>query len=132
MAGDNRTECVVRDGRFVEPCNGLESQADLIGLDRRKSFGIGRWEYSNIRTGKKTRTFYGVKSRANPDGMAFNFCPWCGTKIDAPFNPDARENRAAQAMEAPEGGETRSGSTEGDSAVAKPCAQDPSGSSKHG
>ena len=37
----------------------------------------------------------------------------------------------AQAMEA-RSGETRSGSTEGDSAVAKPCAQDPSGSNRHG
>lgn len=37
----------------------------------------------------------------------------------------------AQAMEA-RSGETRSGSTEGDSAVAKPCAQAPSGSNRHG
>lgn len=50
-----------------------------------KAKGITRWVYSHIPTGKQTRSFYGVKTKASPNGFLFNFCPFCGEKIDAPF-----------------------------------------------
>ena len=32
-----------------------------------------------METRKSSRTFFGVKSKASPDGFLFNFCPFCGT-----------------------------------------------------
>lgn len=85
------TKCVVRDGNFVDACSGLRNVTDHYGAYGRGK-GIARWEYSNMQTGKPTRAFYGVRSKEHPAGMLFNFCPFCGEKIDAPFNRDAENN----------------------------------------
>lgn len=78
-------DCIVRDGMFVEPCPMLAEMTDTPNAGFSKAKGIARWHYTNMTTRTPSRTFFGAKSKAHPDGMLFNFCPWCGAKIDAPF-----------------------------------------------
>jgi len=78
-------KCSVRDGSFVEPCQALADNVDNPASAFSRAKGVTRWAYTNLRTHKPTRTFFGVKTRANPNGMLFNFCPWCGEDISAPF-----------------------------------------------
>ena len=84
-AGAYRT-CAVRDRRFVEPCDSLAGAADVGGLSKAK--GIGEWSY--FVEGNPSRTFYGVRSNEHRNGLLFNFCPWCGVDISAPFVEPAR------------------------------------------
>ena len=81
---DKVIKCTVRDGRFVEPCDSLAGATDVGGLSKAK--GIGEWSY--YVAGKPSRTFFGVRSKDHPNGLLFNFCPWCGERIDAPFNQE--------------------------------------------
>lgn len=82
---ETKQTCVVRDELFVEPCKALEGVTDNItpGFSRKK--GISRWSMFNFKTHKPSRTYFGVKSNEHPNGFLFNFCPFCGTQIDAPF-----------------------------------------------
>lgn len=84
---DQRNQCVVRDGRFVDACLTLAKATDnnMPGFSRIKA--ISRWEMTNINTGDPSRTYYGVKSKQFPNGISFNTCPFCGTDISAPFTP---------------------------------------------
>lgn len=84
-------KCTVRDGRFVEPCATLSEQTDSSMAFLSRAKGTVRWHYTNVQTLEPSRTFFGVKTKANPNGFAFNFCPFCGEKIDAPFNSDDEE-----------------------------------------
>lgn len=77
-------KCTVRDGKFVEPCEDLDKMAEVGNPPRGKSRGIWAWMYFNDQH-KPSRTFFGAKSTARPKGLLFNFCPWCGERIDAPF-----------------------------------------------
>lgn len=76
-------KCTVKDGRIVEPCETLEKATDYRGSEGRK--GVCVWPYTNLETGKPSRTFFGVKTKEFPKGLAFNVCPFCGERIDAPF-----------------------------------------------
>lgn len=77
-------KCTVTAGKFVEPCS-LLSAATEFGNPMGKRKGIFAWSYHSAETGP-TRTMFGVKSGEHaPKGMLFNFCPFCGEKIDAPF-----------------------------------------------
>lgn len=87
--GDEYQKCVVRDGNFVDACETLSACTDNIAPGFSKAKGIARWSYTNLKTRQPSRTFYGVKSAESPKGMLFNFCPFCGEKIDAPFAEDA-------------------------------------------
>ena len=80
-----RTQCTVRDGRFVEPCVTLASNTDnhIPGFSKAK--GIFRRELTNRKTLKPSRTYYGIRSKAHPNGFLFNVCPFCGEDISAPF-----------------------------------------------
>ena len=80
-----REECHVRDGRFVDPCETLEKAIDNIAPSFSAVKGVAQWHMTNIKERKPSRSFIGVKSKQYPKGMLFNFCPFCGTKIDAPF-----------------------------------------------
>lgn len=88
-------KCTVLSGKFVDPCAAL-TEATEYGHPRGKAKGIFAWEYSSIDKGP-TRTMFGVKSGEHvAKGMLFNFCPFCGEKIDAPFAaqvaaPDSQE-----------------------------------------
>ena len=79
--------CTVREGAFVEPCDTLEKATDnqIGGFSKVKA--IFRTELTNTKTGKPARTYYGVKTKQFPQGILFNVCPFCGEKIDEPFNP---------------------------------------------
>ena len=77
-------KCYVRDGRYVEPCNMLASATEY-GNPRGKQKGIFAWALSIPGKGA-SRTFFGVKSGEQvAKGLAFNFCPFCGERIEAPF-----------------------------------------------
>lgn len=88
-------KCTVRDGRFVEPCEGLDKETEFGNPPRGKRRGIWEWSWTNTTTGKPSRAFFGIKSTNSPNGMAFNFCPWCGERIDAPLLTE-QERAAAE------------------------------------
>jgi hypothetical protein len=99
------TKCTVRDGLFVQPCKSLEEMTEIGNPPSGKSRGIYWWQLSNLKTHKPSRSFFGAKSTGMPKGMAFNFCPWCGTNISAPFMQDAQNRKrqsGAQKQDQPE------------------------------
>lgn len=79
-------KCTVRAGLFVEPCDALAGAVDNNTPDFSRAKGVSVWNLSNLRTGEPSRTYFGLKSKNHPNGLLFNFCPWCGEQIDAPFN----------------------------------------------
>jgi hypothetical protein len=81
-------KCIVRDGLFVEPCVDLDQNSEIGNPPPGKQRGIYEWRLFNTETHKPTRRFFGVKTSHRPKGMLFNFCPWCGERIDAPFVKD--------------------------------------------
>lgn len=85
---DDSRDCKVRDGRFVDPCESLASVVanNTPGFSAVK--GIAQWNMTNIETHQPSRTYFGVKTKEMPNGFLFNFCPFCGVKIDEPFNPE--------------------------------------------
>lgn len=85
MTDDRKWFCSIRDGRFVDPCWPLEENVHNHAPGFIKAKGIGEWSLTNITTHKPSRRYYGVLTRANPTGFLFNFCPFCGTDISAPF-----------------------------------------------
>lgn len=86
-------KCTVRDGRFVEPCVDLDQNCEIGTPPRGKQRGIWEWLYSNTETHEPSRSFFGAKTTHRPKGMLFNFCPWCGERIDAPFINGAKEDQ---------------------------------------
>ena len=89
-----KEKCTVRDGLFVEPCKSLDEMTEFGNPPPGKQRGIYSWRFTNLNTHKPTRHFFGAKSTAQPKGLAFNFCPWCGTDISAPFLPAAPSRRS--------------------------------------
>lgn len=81
-------KCTVRDGLFVEPCETLARNTDNHMPGFSKARGIFRRELTNLNTLKPSRTYYGIKSKAHPNGFLFNVCPFCGEDISAPFTSD--------------------------------------------
>lgn len=83
------TKCSVREGRFVEPCAALHEVVEY-GNPIGKRKGIYAWNLFSRETPGPTRRMFGVKSGDHvKTGMLFNFCPFCGERIDAPFNQEA-------------------------------------------
>lgn len=79
----DKEKCSVKDGKFVEPCKSLNDVTEF-GHPKGKQRGVWCWEYSI--EGKPSRRFFGAKSGSQTEkGLAFNFCPFCGEPIDAPF-----------------------------------------------
>lgn len=83
----DQNKCQVRDGLFVDPCRTLEDNTDnpIPGFSKVK--GIANWSLHNIKTGEPSRAYWGVKSKNHPNGFLFNYCPFCGQDISAPFQP---------------------------------------------
>lgn len=80
-----RAKCSVADGKFVEPCSTLAENTDMISTTERGR-GIFSITYTNMKTFEQSRSMFGIKSRAHPrGGFLFNFCPFCGEDISAPF-----------------------------------------------
>lgn len=75
---------VSEDGLHILPCRMLTSVFEYDSPPSKK--GIVRHQLHNIQTGKPSRTFFSAKSGDYKKmGLALNFCPFCGEKIDAPF-----------------------------------------------
>lgn len=83
--------CSVRDGRFVDPCKTLADATDNMIGSFSKAKSIFRTELTNINTLEPSRTYYGIKTKQFPNGMLFNNCPFCGERIDAPFNSELED-----------------------------------------
>jgi len=78
-------KCTIKDGKFVQPCDALGSVTEY-NHPKGKQKGVFAWRYTSPETGP-TRTFYGCKSGERVErGLAFNYCPFCGERIDAPIN----------------------------------------------
>lgn len=82
---EERVKCNVLDGNFVEPCTSLSENTDNAFAAAGRAKGITRWTYWDTVDRVPSRTFFGVKTKARPDGFLFNFCPFCGEDISAPF-----------------------------------------------
>jgi hypothetical protein len=88
---ESKTECTVRDGRFVEPCDALSELIDVDAPGFSRKRGVFQNTYTNMKTHGPSRSFVGLKCDTYKNGMLFNFCPICGTKIDEPFASDNEE-----------------------------------------
>lgn len=84
----SRPKCTITDGRFVEACTALDQNIQNHTPGFSKSKGIAVWNLVNRETHKPSRRYFGVKTPTYPNGFLFNFCPFCGVKIDAPFVED--------------------------------------------
>ena len=85
--------CKVLKGKFVRPCKGLASVAEPM-IGRRPRRGVIKWTYHKI-VGNDfgpSRVFFGVASGAHTaTGICFNYCPFCGKDISAPFQTAAHK-----------------------------------------
>lgn len=93
-------KCTVRGGNFVIPCGTLDEcvNNNTPAFSTRK--GVAVWNRFR-REGVSlvpSRTFFGLICSAHPNGIAFNYCPFCGEDISAPFfTGDAEESKAGAA-----------------------------------
>ena len=71
-------KCEVKNG-LVTPCETLDKATDHNGHS--KSKGTHEWNYYKTQTGEQSSSYFGVKTKEFPDGLVFNFCPFCGTRL---------------------------------------------------
>lgn len=91
---ERKSSCDVEGGRFVRPCAPLSECVSGTAFDKQK--GVIEWNFIDMKKGEASRTFFGIRSGIHAvKGIAFNWCPFCGTKIDAPFC-DAAESSGAE------------------------------------
>lgn len=84
---DTRDKCEVRDGRFVEPCDTLSRATDVFQPAFSKGKGVFRIELTDRVKRAHSRTYFGIRTKEfSPGGILLNFCPFCGSAIDAPFS----------------------------------------------
>lgn len=82
MSENNK--CKVDQGLFLRPCDALTNVCEY-GNPTKKAKGVFLWRYVTPQAGV-TRIFAGAKSGEHvTNGIAFNYCPFCGEKVDAPF-----------------------------------------------
>lgn len=72
-------KCVVVNN-IVTPCDRLADIIEGSGVETSKK-GVCMWVYTNSYTGETSRQFIGAKSKVWPNGLVFNFCPYCGERI---------------------------------------------------
>lgn len=87
---EEKTKCEVREGRFIDPCKFLQEATDIHqpAFSRAKS-GLFRTELYNRNTGEMSRSYHGMRTKKYPrGGVLMNYCPFCGTCIQAPFYED--------------------------------------------
>lgn len=80
---------ISQDGQHVQPCDTLEKLTEFGNPAGRKK-GIFAWRLHarDAASGsfRPSRTIYGAKSGDHVgDGHLFNFCPFCGERINTPF-----------------------------------------------
>lgn len=88
---NQKRDCHVRDGLFVEPCEGLDGIIDNNMPGFSKAKGVFIQNLTNRNTRKPSRTYIGIKSKKYANGILFNHCPFCGVDISAPFMQDQEE-----------------------------------------
>lgn len=83
------SKCTV-EGNIVTACEALE-KATEFGNPRGKQKGIWCWQYFKASEEAPTRRFWGAKSGDSVErGIAFNYCPFCGTEIA----PESKKDQA--------------------------------------
>lgn len=87
LVPEDRVKCTVRDERFVDPCQTLEEVVanPHPGFSKRKGVAVWRLNRRTENGSVPSRTYFGIKCDAYPDGMLFIHCPFCGEDISAPF-----------------------------------------------
>jgi hypothetical protein len=87
--------CRVRDDRFVEPCEFLGRAIQSRHGPFHRGGGIVLHNLVRLDTLKASRTFVTVRSGEwKAKGIVLNFCPFCGTQIDAPVAKQQDEKAA--------------------------------------
>jgi len=71
--------------QFVTPCDALKKATDFAPIPSGKTRGIFRNDLVDENF-EPVRTIFGVKTDEFKRGLAFNFCPWCGTDL-TPVHP---------------------------------------------
>ncbi len=66
-------------GQMLTPCDALNKIIDHNPIGKAK--GLVFWEFTSTKTGKKTKSYAGARTKQFPDGIVFNHCPMCGEKI---------------------------------------------------
>ena len=80
MTDTTPRKCQVRDGQFVVPCWALAR-----AMRSNRGGGFEKRDMVNVKTGQPTRSFVIVHSGEwLKTGIVVNYCPFCGSKIDAP------------------------------------------------
>lgn len=75
---------VSEDGKHIKPCRLLTAAFEFNSPPNKK--GIIQYQLHNHQTGKPSRTYFIAKSGDyKKNGLALNFCPFCGEEIDSPF-----------------------------------------------
>lgn len=95
MSEERKTECTVRDGKFVEPCGMLDEFLTAGGAYAVRGSGFFFMTLTHLPTGEQSRSMVGYKTPQRKNGLLINFCPWCGAKIDAPFAESSGESPTA-------------------------------------
>lgn len=93
MSDATANRCSVERGEVVHPCASLSSALECDNPTGKRK-GVWCWHYVDIKGDwdKPSRQFFGVKSGEHVEkGFAFNFCPWCGVDISAPFKKGASD-----------------------------------------
>lgn len=92
------TECQIEDG-LITPCWALASVVSAPHVRR----GIVSWTCLNMTTRTLARRLYGIKTTEHPNGLVFNFCPFCGVDHQPAHTAPSAARRAL--MEAQTGRE---------------------------
>lgn len=78
-----RVQCVLRDGRFVEPCWALAETLESDFGRGTRAQGLKTISLINLTTRKPSRSYAAVKSgKHSKRGLALNYCPFCGADIN--------------------------------------------------
>lgn len=90
---ESREKCEVREGRFIDPCDTLAKATDINQPSFSKSKGLFRAELFDRVKMEQSRSYHGVRTKAfDKGGILFNYCPFCGVQIDAPFTSEDEAN----------------------------------------
>lgn len=76
---NGRWKCEIVE-RDINACQALERSVDHYGFSKAK--GLYRSNLVNMDTMEFSRSEIGVRSKSIPNGIMFNFCPFCGEKIN--------------------------------------------------
>lgn len=73
--------CILSEGKFVEPCDSL---LDCLENDSTDEVTNGLWKLIHYLYGYTSLSFIVLKTTKYPEGIALNFCPFCGSKFRFP------------------------------------------------